>query len=178
MKKFWFQIFGLMIVILVVAFLVFNQEYLTPLSNSLKRSPRPNQVASQQNDILKIVAADGTEKAELNIEIAKTKEVRAKGLGYRESLATNSGMLFIHEVPEKFTYWMKGMEFPIDIMWISGDTIADIIPNIPPPVEGQTDDTLERYSSTVIVDKVLETNAGFVSQYDIQKGDKIIVTKK
>ena len=70
---------------------------------------------------------------------------------------------------------MKGMEFPIDIMWIAGDTIADIIPNIPPPIPGQGDDTLERYSSTVEVDKVLETNAGFVIQNNIQKGDKIVV---
>ncbi len=60
-------------------------------------------------------------------------------------------------------------------MWVKDDTIADIIPNIPIPVEGQSDNTLERYSSTVDVNKVLETNAGFVNQYNIQKGDKIIV---
>lgn len=66
------------------------------------------------------------------------------------------------------------MQIPIDIMWISGDTIADIIPNIPPPIPGQTDETLERYSSTVEVDKVLETNAGFVAKNNIQKGDKIV----
>lgn len=178
MKKFFFQIFGLMIVILAAAFLVFNRQYLIPISNSFKISTRPSQVGTQQNDTLKIVGADGTEKATINIELAKTKELRAKGLGYRQSLATTSGMLFIHEAPEKFTYWMKGMEFPIDIIWISGDTIVDFIPNIPPPIKGQTEDTYERYSSTVAVDKVLETNAGFVNQYDIQKGDKIVVTEK
>ncbi len=175
MKKFWFQLFGLVILISAATFLAFNQEYIKPLANMFKQSPAPKQVPLGQASSLKILGNDGSQKAQINIEIAKDKDTRSKGLGYRTSLATQSGMLFIHDVPQKYTYWMKGMEFPIDIMWISGDTIADIIPNIPPPIPGQNNDTLERYSSTVEVDKVLETNAGFVLQNNIQKGDKIVL---
>lgn len=179
MKTFWFQIIGLTTLICVAAFLVFNQTYLTALISPFVKDSITTQVnkpsASAQKSLLKITSPDGTEKARLNIEIANTKEKRNKGLGYRESLASDSGMLFIHDNSQKYTYWMKGMEFPIDIMWISGDTIADFIPNVPIPVEGQTDETLERYSSTVDVNRVLETNAGFINEKNIQKGDKIVV---
>lgn len=144
-----------------------------PFANKPISSPKSS--AAVKQNTLKIVGSNGAAKIELKIEIADTKEVRSKGLGYRQSLASGSGMLFLHDNSQKYTYWMKGMQFPIDIMWISGDTIADFIPNVLPPVEGQTDDTLERYSSTVPVNKVLETNAGFISENNIQKGDKIIV---
>ena len=72
---------------------------------------------------------------------------------------------------------MKGMEFSIDFIWILNDQIVDIIPNVPPPIKEQNDDTLERYEPTVAIDKVLETNAGFVNSHNIQKGDKIVTEK-
>lgn len=176
MKTFWFQIFGLIILITIATFLAFNQRYLTSFTSMFIRPAVTNQPARiNKKNMLKIIGTNGATKSELEIEIADTKEKRSKGLGYRQSLATNSGMLFLHDNSQKYTYWMKGMEFPIDIIWISGDTIADFIPNVLPPVEGQTDDTLERYSSTVEVNRVLETNAGFIIQKNVQKGDKIVV---
>lgn len=173
-KKFWFQLIGLSIVILGATFLAFNYRYLQPITSRLANSSKPKASANITAKNLKIADKNGNVKAGLLIEVADTNEKRAKGLGFRQSLATNSGMLFIHDTPKKYTYWMKGMNFPIDIMWIMGDEIADIIPNVPPPVEGQNDDTLERYSSTVDVDRVLEINAGFVLSNNIQVGDKIL----
>lgn len=177
MKTFWFQLLGLIIIIMIGTFLTFNTNVLIPFSKLFNNSPPAQQVATAQKDMLRIIGGDNTTKAQLAIEIADTKEKRSNGLGFRQSLATDSGMFFIHESPEKYTYWMKGMQFPIDIIWIKDDIILDIIPNIPPPIQGQTDDTLERYSSTVEVNRVLETNAGFVTSNNIQKGDKIIVEK-
>lgn len=177
MKTFWLQLLGLVIIIMLGTFLTFNTNVLIPFSKLFNNNPPNQQVATVQKDMLRVIGGDNTTKAQLVIEIADTKEKRSKGLGFRQSLATDSGMLFIHESPEKYTYWMKGMQFPIDIIWIKDDIILDIIPNIPPPIQGQTDDTLERYSSTVEVNRALETNAGFVTSNNIQKGDKIIVEK-
>lgn len=174
-KKFWFQMIGLIVVILLATFLAFNYRYLIPITSQFSHKPR--QEIQAKKEILKIVDKNENLKAELKIEVAQTNEKRNKGLGFRESLATDSGMLFIHDSPKKYTYWMKGMQFPIDIMWILNDKIVDIIPNIPPPIKGQSDDTLERYSPTVDINRVLETNAGFVSEQGIQVGDKIIFDK-
>lgn len=178
MKTFFFQALGLLLLIFAGTYITFNRSAVTPFTRMFAQPSAPGQAETEQRNVLRIVGADGVTKVELVIEIADEKEERSKGLGFRESLATDSGMLFIHEDLQKYTYWMKGMQFPIDIMWIKGDTIADIIPNIPPPIAGQTDETLERYASTVEVDRVLETNAGFVSQYGIQRGDKIVIAQE
>lgn len=174
-KKFWFQLAGLVIVILGATFLAFNYKYLQPFTSQLANSGKPKPVVTTETSSLKIVDTNNNIKAVLEIEVADTNEKRSKGLGYRESLATNSGMLFIHTPTKKYTYWMKGMQFPIDIIWILNDKIVDILPNVVPPIEGQTDETLERYSPTVDINRVLETNAGFVAAHNIGAGDRIIL---
>jgi len=52
-------------------------------------------------------------------EIAKTEEERARGLMFRDRLGENEGMLFIFEEPDFYSFWMKNMKFPIDIIWLS-----------------------------------------------------------
>lgn len=174
-KKFWFQLIGLAIVILGATFLAFNYQYLKPFTAKLANQNKQKTVTGVETRNLKIVDQSGNAKANLKIELADTNEKRSKGLGYRQSLATDSGMLFIHDVPKKYTYWMKGMQFPLDFIWILNDQILDIKTQVPPPIAGQTDETLERYSSTVDVNRVLETNAGFVERSNIQVGDKILL---
>ena len=47
-----------------------------------------------------------------------------QGLSERQSLAEDKGMLFLFEKPDHYAFWMKGMEFPLDIIFINGDKIA------------------------------------------------------
>lgn len=173
-KKFWFQLIGLAAVILLATYLAFNQKLLTPLTKQFIK-PTGQTIQDSAKQTLKIQDASGNLRAQINLELADTAQKRTKGLGYRDFLASGSGMLFIHDETQKYTYWMKGMKFPIDIMWILDDEIVDIIVNVPPPVEGQKDNTLERFAPVTEVNKVLETNAGFVDSNNIQKGDKIIL---
>ena len=50
-----------------------------------------------------------------------TPDAQSKGLAIRDSLNENEGMLFIFETPQKYSFWMKDMKFPIDIIWINQD---------------------------------------------------------
>lgn len=109
----------------------------------------------------------------LKIEIADTKDSRSKGLGGRESLALDSGMLFIFEKADKYPFWMKGLKFPLDFIWIGSDTVLDVLENVPPPTAVQDDASLPIYSSKVDIDKVLEVNAGTVQRLNIKVGDVI-----
>lgn len=99
----------------------------------------------------------------IEVEIADNNSARSKGLSKRtpESFSTNSGMLFI--LPQKnsnLAFWMKDMLFPIDIIWISGETITQIDANVPVPASGTTDAQLKRYVPNDPVDIVLEVHAG------------------
>ncbi|WP_425354760.1 DUF192 domain-containing protein, partial [Listeria monocytogenes] len=43
------------------------------------------------------------------------------GLSGRSSLGINSGMFFIFDYEHLPRFWMKDMQFPIDIVWINKD---------------------------------------------------------
>lgn len=69
----------------------------------------------------------------IKLEIAETPEKRALGLSGREALARGSGMLFVFPESGLHGFWMKGMKFPIDIVWLSENyEILGIERNISP----------------------------------------------
>lgn len=111
----------------------------------------------------------------IKVEIADTAARRKKGLGGRERLATDGGMLFVFEREDKYPFWMKGLKFPLDFIWIKGDKVSDILQNAPNPTEGQKDEDLPIYQPTLPVDKVLEVNAGVVEKLKIKVGDTVSI---
>ncbi len=109
----------------------------------------------------------------LKVEIADSKEKRNKGLSGRDSLATDSGMLFIFDKADKYPFWMKGLKFPLDFIWIRNNIVVDFLQNIQFPQTGRQDSTLTVYAPKVPIDMVLEVNAGLIKQFNIKEGDVI-----
>lgn len=109
----------------------------------------------------------------LKVEIADTPTKRSKGLGGRQSLGENEGMLFIFDNTDKHPFWMKGLKFPLDFVWIKDDKVVDITENVPSPSPGQADSSLPIYSSKSEVDKVLEINGGAANRFNIKAGDTV-----
>jgi uncharacterized membrane protein (UPF0127 family) len=67
------------------------------------------------------------------VEIASDSKAKAKGLAGRPCIPADQGMLFDFGKEGQYAFWMKGMNFPIDIVWISSNhRIAAIEPNILP----------------------------------------------
>jgi uncharacterized membrane protein (UPF0127 family) len=107
------------------------------------------------------------------VELAITAAEKEKGLGYRDNLGKNHGMLFPYDHPEKYSFWMKGMRFPIDILWIRDSKIVDISKNVPVA----TTSVLPVYSPREPVNQVLELGAGTSDQEGIKTGDTLQVLK-
>lgn len=108
-----------------------------------------------------------------NVSIARTPEELQKGLSERKSLPQDQGMLFMFDQPGDHAFWMKGMQFPIDIIFINDKTIVSIAKNAQPGEEGN--DNLPLYSSGAPADKVLEINAGLADKYGFKVGDEVNV---
>src|SRR3989344_5618121 len=88
------------------------------------------------------------------VDIADNPISQAKGLSGREFIEDNKGMLFLFGNYGKRSFWMQGMKFPLDIIWISDDKIVGVSENLPPPGFGE----VKVYDSPENVDKVLEIN--------------------
>lgn len=63
----------------------------------------------------------------ISVEVADTQQSREKGLSGRPCITENEGMLFTYDRPGQYSFWMKGMKFPIDIIWISTAKKAVVI---------------------------------------------------
>jgi uncharacterized membrane protein (UPF0127 family) len=95
------------------------------------------------------------------VEVAPDPETRARGLSGRDSLPDRAGMLFVFESGIAGPFWMKGMRFPLDIVWIGADcTVVDVTLGAPPPATGTPVEALPLYRPSAPAAYVLELNAG------------------
>lgn len=119
-------------------------------------------------------------KAEIKIndqiiiaDVAHDEESRNIGLGGREYLNINEGMLFVFEEPGIYPFWMKNMNFPIDIVWIDSENrIIQVDENIQPQ-PGASDEELAQYVPPIPAERVLELRAGRARLLNAESGDLI-----
>lgn len=107
----------------------------------------------------------------LSLLLAKTDKEKRIGLSEKKSLPENSGMLFIFEKPDYYSFWMKEMQFPIDIIFIKGNKIVTIYTSLKPPKT--QDESLPIYKPDEPANMVLEINSGLAQKYNLKKGDKV-----
>lgn len=106
--------------------------------------------------------------ATLHVDVADTESLQERGLSGRSGLAPDEGMLFVFETDGEYSFWMKEMLFPIDIVWISSDGEVVFVSKNVSPVSypaSMKPDTPARY--------VLELPAGFADAHGVEKGTKV-----
>ncbi|OHA92045.1 MAG: hypothetical protein A3J09_00920 [Candidatus Zambryskibacteria bacterium RIFCSPLOWO2_02_FULL_51_21] len=100
----------------------------------------------------------------LVLEIANTDAERTQGLSGRASLPAGTGLLFVFESPGKYGFWMKDMNFPIDIVWLGDGMLpVGIEKNVSPDSYPQV------FYPPVPVRYVLEVNAGESSVLELNQ---------
>lgn len=112
---------------------------------------------------------DGT----LRVEVASTPEQSERGLGYRDALADDAGMLFDLRGTRVQEFWMKGMRFALDFVWIGEDKRVVSVTAGVQPQPGAADADLRLYASPQPVRYVLETNAGAAARLGIDAGTEL-----
>jgi uncharacterized membrane protein (UPF0127 family) len=111
-------------------------------------------------------------KTEVFVDTARTSSEKEKGLSGKKSLQENEGMLFIWDESTTPGFWMKDMNFAIDIIWIREERIVGIEENVQPE-PGKKDNELTRYYPSEPITHVLEVKAGFSKVYNIMTGDRV-----
>lgn len=105
------------------------------------------------------------DKTVINVELAKNSLEKARGLSNREELALDHGMLFLFTKPEIPTFWMRDMNFSIDIIWLLDGKIVDVSPNV--PIDKQL------HSPQKPINQVLEVNAGLIDRHNLKINDQL-----
>ena len=140
-KKVLFLVIGLLCLIIGVVLLLWQTEY--------------------RGEIVKI------SKTVVKVELATTEAQKEKGLSGREKLGKNEGILFVYNQPTTPSFWMKGMKFSIDIIWIDKDKkIVDLSEHLKP------ESYPLNYSPQVPVSYVLEVPINFVQENDLKVGQQ------
>ena len=133
---------------------------------------RQKDILPSQGQIEKTVTVSIGHK-QIKAFVADTPELQEKGLGDRASITSDEAMLFIFQVPAPYGFWMKDMNFPIDMFWLdqSGRIIfieANVLPSSYPEV----------FTPPSPAQYVLETQAGFAAENDLKIGDEVSFSKE
>ena len=108
----------------------------------------------------------------ITVDVVKDPADRDKGLSGRSELGINEGMLFIFDTADLYGFWMKGMQFPIDIVWIKNNAVVGFVANVDPQI-GASLPSLRVYYPPEPVDRVLELKAGRTALLRLQVGDAV-----
>ena len=104
----------------------------------------------------------------LNLEIPKSALDFKQGLMFRESLDTDSGMLFVFDNIAKQSFHMTETLIPLDIAYIREDGIIESIkqlePNNPIPVHSEGN-----------IELAIEVNRGWFAENNVEVGDELSV---
>ena len=111
----------------------------------------------------------------LQTELAIYGRQQTLGLGYRNSLADDAAMLFVNKESAPHTFWMKGMRFCLDIIWIEQGEIVGAAENACPDPAGTADADRARFASPGPVTYVLEVNAGWLQEHGYGAGTPVII---
>lgn len=120
------------------------------------------QAKVQEYDTAKVQVAGQT----LSVELARTSAQQELGLSGRSGLADGTGMLFVFEKPAQYGFWMKDMNFPLDIIWLSDAGKAIFIKK---NLSAATYPTV--YTPPSPAKYVLEVPAGFSEKNKLKLGE-------
>ncbi|HEX8873446.1 MAG TPA: DUF192 domain-containing protein [Nitrosospira sp.] len=107
----------------------------------------------------------------LTVEIAHTEAARLQGLMFRQSMAENSGMLFIFPQPGHHGMWMMNTDIPLSVAFVDAKgiilNIADMMPR-----------TATAHVSAGLAKYAIETNLGWFAAKNVKPGDRVAGLEK
>ena len=105
--------------------------------------------------------------------IADTDTERALGLSNTKEIPAGVAKVFIFESSAKWSFWMKDMNYSIDIFWLDENgRVVHIVESVTPDTYPSTS-----FSPPVPAKYVIETKAGFAKENNIRVGESAGTTQ-
>jgi len=109
---------------------------------------------------------------QIRAEVVMKADEMARGLMYRDSLPKGRGMLFIHDKPAPYRYWMHDVKIPLDIIFMDETRKIVYISADNPPCIAQPKDC-PVYGGYHMEQFVLELAGGEARRLGLQTGQSL-----
>ncbi len=95
-----------------------------------------------------------------------------KGMMFRDSLPRGRGMLFVHDKPGLYPYWMYQVRIPLDMLWMDAShRIVEVSADTPPCKTKASD--CANYGGHRQAQFVLELGGGEARRLGVREGDTL-----
>lgn len=119
-----------------------------------------------------IVATISGIKVTLNV--AANIDTQAKGLMGSDEPENNNGMIFVYDSDDTLEFWMKNVEYPLDILFFNSK--LELVDNLTmSPYSGEADEDLKIYKSKSPARYAVELRSGWAESN--LKGDTDVTLK-
>lgn len=164
---------SVVVIFLVVGFFIFLTFFSTGEEKKVDLKPEVSSKAKNL-DINKTQYIKIAGKI-LKVDLALTSQEQEQGLSGRNKLNEDEGMLFVFNHMDKYSFWMKDMNFALDIIWLapseSGDDedfrVVYIKKNATPESYPET------FTPSQNAKYVLEVLSQFSEKNNLKEGDKV-----
>ncbi len=96
-----------------------------------------------------------------------------RGLMFRDALAKDRGMIFLHNKVGRYSYWMYQVRIPLDIIWLdSKKQVVEVVANAPPCASEKASEC-RAYGGNQDAQFVLEVAAGGAARLGVVVGSKV-----
>jgi uncharacterized membrane protein (UPF0127 family) len=84
-------------------------------------------------------------------------------------------MLYILGTPDRYQFWTKDMNYPIDIILVSPDRrVAEVEAGIPPcTIPAGSTSTCPLFGGSTSISYAVEANSGYATLHGISNGDSV-----
>jgi uncharacterized protein len=107
------------------------------------------------------------------VEMAIDTAEMMRGMMFRDSLAADRGMFFVHNKMGRYSYWMYQVRIPLDMIWIDQQkNVVEVLANVPPCPSTKSSEC-PTHGGTKDAQYVLELAAGMAAKYGVTVGSKI-----
>ena len=98
--------------------------------------------------------------------LAASEQAKRRGLAGR-TIGAGEGMLFRYGAAGPRSFWMRGVDYPVDIIWVRAGRVTGVTRALPVSRAG-----LRLYDSPGPADRVLEVPGGWSAPRGIGRGDE------
>lgn len=133
------------------------------------------------NKVIKIYSSQSVNDSEIlgsfKIDSADNPVKRELGLSYRKSMCDNCGMFFSFPKEDFYAFWMKDMNFDLDIIFINSEfEIVNIFSEVKKDGYIKSNPaSSEKIKNTEAAIYVLELNSKKAEEKNLKVGDKIVL---